>query len=159
DGPELLVWATNRTSYGRLCRMLTLGKRRVEKGECQLSVEDFLEHSEGLIAAANISPPLVGGAGGGETSWRHPANARVLKHSDAPLPRPFPQGKGLYLLRDALGNRLSLALSRVYSGDDERYLRRMIDLSRRTRIPLLATNAVHYHDPNRRQLQDVLTCV
>src|SRR5437764_2892316 len=36
DGPELLVWATNRASYGRLCRMLTLGKRRVEKGECRL---------------------------------------------------------------------------------------------------------------------------
>jgi error-prone DNA polymerase len=124
DGPELLVWATDRASYGRLCRMLTLGKRRVEKGECRLSVNDFLEHSEGLIAAAC-----------GDS-----LNA-------------------LYALRDALRERLSLTLSRVYSGDDESYLRRMIELSRRTCIPLLATNAVHYHDPNRRQLQDVLTCV
>ena len=56
DGPELLVWATDRASYGRLCRMLTLGKRRVEKGECELSVDDFLEHSEGLIAAATCHP-------------------------------------------------------------------------------------------------------
>src|SRR5437870_8363522 len=37
DGPELLVWATDRASYGRLCRLLTLGKRRVEKGEFRLS--------------------------------------------------------------------------------------------------------------------------
>src|SRR5438874_13835983 len=35
EGPELLVWATDRASYGRLCRLLTLGKRRVEKGACQ----------------------------------------------------------------------------------------------------------------------------
>jgi error-prone DNA polymerase len=26
-------------------------------------------------------------------------------------------------------------------------------------VPLLATNAVHYHDPSRRPLQDVLTCI
>src|SRR3954452_6801883 len=51
DGPELLVWATDRASYGRLCHMLTIGKRRVVKGQRQLSVEDFIEHSEGLLAA------------------------------------------------------------------------------------------------------------
>jgi hypothetical protein len=26
DFPDLLVWATDRPSYGRLCRLLTLGK-------------------------------------------------------------------------------------------------------------------------------------
>ena len=39
------------------------------------------------------------------------------------------------------------------------YLHRMIELSHATRIPLVATNDVHYHDPGRRPLQDVLTCV
>src|SRR3954451_2576837 len=36
DAPDLLVWATDRAAYGRLCRLLTLGKRRTEKGECSL---------------------------------------------------------------------------------------------------------------------------
>src|SRR5215213_4914649 len=65
DGPDLLVWATDRAAYGRLCRMLTLGKRRVEKGKCELSVDDFVEHSEGLLAAACITPsPRTRGEGG-----------------------------------------------------------------------------------------------
>src|SRR2546423_4396896 len=37
DAPELLVWAPDRAAYGRLCRLLTLGKKRVEKGEVQPS--------------------------------------------------------------------------------------------------------------------------
>src|SRR5438552_742767 len=53
DAPELLVWAPDRASYGRLCRLLTLGKKRVEKGEFQLSLQEFLEQSEGLLVAVN----------------------------------------------------------------------------------------------------------
>src|SRR2546423_1782199 len=52
ESPELLVYATDRAAYGRLCRLLTIGKRRTEKGECELRLEDFLEHQDGLIAAA-----------------------------------------------------------------------------------------------------------
>src|SRR3954462_8301421 len=64
DGPELLVWAPDRAAYARLCRLLTLGKQRVAKGEFQLSVEEFIVNSEGLIAAA--WPPLPLGEGWGE---------------------------------------------------------------------------------------------
>src|SRR3954454_13294498 len=51
DDPELLVWAPDRAAYARLCRLLTLGKQRVAKGEFQLSVEEFIANSDGLIAA------------------------------------------------------------------------------------------------------------
>src|SRR4051812_29978337 len=51
DAPDLLVWPTNRAAYGRLCRLLTIGKRRSEKGECKLWLADFLEHHEGMLAA------------------------------------------------------------------------------------------------------------
>src|SRR2546421_10080091 len=42
DGPELVVWAPDRAAYARLCRLLTLGKRRTEKGQCALKMADFL---------------------------------------------------------------------------------------------------------------------
>src|SRR5947209_2076665 len=58
DAPDLLVWATDRSAYARLCRLLTLGKRRAEKGECILSLEDFLDHSDGLLAAVCIDPEM-----------------------------------------------------------------------------------------------------
>src|SRR5258705_1814670 len=52
DGtPDLLVYVTDRPAYARLCRLLTLGKRRTEKGQCSLTLADFLDHNEGLLAA------------------------------------------------------------------------------------------------------------
>ena len=50
DAPDLLVWAPDRSSYARLCRLLTLGRRRAPKGECHLALADFLEYSDGLLA-------------------------------------------------------------------------------------------------------------
>ena len=32
-------------------------------------------------------------------------------------------------------------------------------MARRLNIPLVATNDAHYHEPERRQLQDILTCI
>src|SRR5437762_9075690 len=57
DAPDVLVWATDRASYGRLCQLLTDGKRRAEKGECSLTLQDFLDHSDGLLAA--LSPDEI----------------------------------------------------------------------------------------------------
>ncbi|MFD2265118.1 error-prone DNA polymerase [Lacibacterium aquatile] len=43
DGPSLLCYPTDRAAYGRLCRLLTLGKRRAEKGQCSLFQEDLTD--------------------------------------------------------------------------------------------------------------------
>jgi error-prone DNA polymerase len=51
DTPDLLVWAPDRIAYGKLCRILTIGRRRAEKGECELTLDDFLQHHDGLLAA------------------------------------------------------------------------------------------------------------
>src|SRR3954447_5837997 len=51
DAPDVLVYPTNREAYGRLCRLLTLGKRRTEKGECLLYLADLLENNAGMLAA------------------------------------------------------------------------------------------------------------
>src|SRR5437588_257790 len=37
DGPSLIAYPTDRAAYGRLCRLLTVGKRRAPKGECRFS--------------------------------------------------------------------------------------------------------------------------
>ncbi len=127
DAPDVLVWPTDRLAYARLCRLLTTGKRRAEKAQCHLTLNDLLENNTGLLAAVVATPK-----------------------SD---PRP------LNLLREALGDSLSLAASCLYGADDSTHIRRMQSLARKSSIPLLATNHVHYHDPSRRPLQDLLTCV
>jgi error-prone DNA polymerase len=37
---ELFAWPTTRAAYGRLCRLLSLGQQRAEKGQCLLTLED-----------------------------------------------------------------------------------------------------------------------
>src|ERR1700754_1564950 len=55
DGREVLVYPTDRFAYGRLCELLTLGRRRAPKGECHLDYPDLVKWGEGMIAVA-ITP-------------------------------------------------------------------------------------------------------
>lgn len=55
DAPAAVGWVTDRRAYGGLSRLLTLGKRRTEKGECRLTFADIAEHSQGLIVG--VLPP------------------------------------------------------------------------------------------------------
>src|SRR6188472_4508447 len=50
DGASLLVYPTDRPAYGRLCRLLSLGKRRGGKARCLLGWEDVAQFNEGMIA-------------------------------------------------------------------------------------------------------------
>jgi error-prone DNA polymerase len=58
DCPSILVWPTDRAAYGRLCQLLTLGKRRTKKGECDLSLQDLLGYQAGLLAAVIAPDPI-----------------------------------------------------------------------------------------------------
>jgi error-prone DNA polymerase len=47
----ILAYPTSRKAYGRLCRLLSLGQRRADKGKCVLYTDDLYDHAEGLIFA------------------------------------------------------------------------------------------------------------
>jgi len=128
---QVLVYPTDRASYGRLCRLLTVGRRRAPKGECHLSLHDLIEHQEGLLAA--VIPP-----GALDQSF-----IEVVEG----LRRTFDD------------DRLSIATSCLYGEDDRTRLHQLIALAAHTRVPLVATNDVHYHAPERRALQDIVTCI
>src|SRR5689334_21339998 len=55
DGTSLLAYPADRAAYGRLTRLLTLGKRRAPKGECHLDYADVVAHGEGQIVVV-LSP-------------------------------------------------------------------------------------------------------
>jgi len=130
DGLAILAFPTDRPAYSRLSRLLSLGKRRAPKGECHLVLHDLLDHHHGLLAVA--MPP------------------RVLNGDFIAV---------LHGLRDTFQDRLSLAASRSYHPGDADRLDQLASLSQATRAPLVAVNDAHYHDPDRRALQDVLTCI
>jgi error-prone DNA polymerase len=59
DGtPDILVYPRDRDAYGRLCRLLSHGKSRAQKGECFLTFDDFLKYREGLLAIVMPSTDL-----------------------------------------------------------------------------------------------------
>jgi error-prone DNA polymerase len=131
DGtPDLLCYPIDRAGWSRLTRLLTLGKRRAEKGDCLLDPGDLLGDTAGLIAIAVPPDRLESGLG-------------------ATLDR----------LREGFGNRLYLAASRRQRADDARRLRALASLASEHRTRLVATNDVHYHAPERRPLHDVMTCI
>jgi DNA polymerase III alpha subunit len=50
DGMSILVYPTDRPAYARLCRLLSLGKKRGGKAKCRLDWSDLVAYGEGLIA-------------------------------------------------------------------------------------------------------------
>jgi error-prone DNA polymerase len=133
DTPDILAYPRDRAAYGRLCQLLTRGKRGDDtaKGECHLRLDDLLEFSEGQLLVP------------------------VLRHR-------FEETQALEVLdrlRRGLADGVWLAASLLYRGDDRRRLARLHRLAAEAGVPLLATNEVLYHHPSRRPLQDVLTCI
>lgn len=128
---SVLLHVIHREGYANLCRLLTLGKRRAPKGECHLTLHDILAHQGGLIAT--LVPPAT------------------LQESAVELLTG--------LQRVFIDDRLSLALFRAYQATDATRIEQISALSRLTGVPMLVTNDVHYHVPDRRPLQDVLTCI
>src|SRR5437868_11330741 len=50
DAPPVVLWPTDRAAYGRLCRLITRGRRNAPKGECLLTQQDVAEFAEGMLA-------------------------------------------------------------------------------------------------------------
>ncbi len=55
DAGPILLWAMDRGGYGRLCRLITRGRRQAPKGQCRLSFADVAEHAAGLLAGVLLS--------------------------------------------------------------------------------------------------------
>ncbi|MBL8659497.1 MAG: error-prone DNA polymerase [Rhodospirillales bacterium] len=145
DGPSLLCYPGDRAAYGRLSRLLTLGRRRATKGECRLDLADVLAHGDGQILVA-LPPDGLSARGPVRPCEAEGGEAQAF-HAALPI------------LKESFGDRLYLAAHRLCLGDDDRRLAALATLSARQRIPLVATNDVHAHTAKRRPLQDVLTCI
>lgn len=136
DGPSLLAYPTDREAYGRLSTLLTVGNLRAEKGKCQLYKEDVYQHSDGIKFIAVPPDRLT---------------------ASFTLDVSYVQHIGEY--RQAFGQQFYLGANRAYRGDDAKMLFRIHQLCEQLGMPMVALGDVHYHEPGRRELQDILTCI
>src|SRR5437773_8382667 len=60
DAPPILLYAPDRKAYGQLTRLITRGRRSAEKGNCQLVLNDIVEHAEGLLAVVVLAAAQEG---------------------------------------------------------------------------------------------------
>lgn len=136
DGPPLLAYPTDKDAYARLSGLLTKGNMRAEKGQCHLYKSDVYHSKKGMKFI--VLPPSS-------------------LNSDFNFDESFKEAISEY--RHHFGDSLYLAVSRSYQANDNKRMHRLAQLSRELEIKLIATNDVYYHTPERRQLQDVLTCI
>jgi len=131
DGtPDIVVYPTDRDAYGRLCALLTRGKRAAPKGECCLTMADLLEFLDGQLC--------------------------IVLANDTQLPQAY---RTLLKLKKQAHGRVWLGASARYDGVDAERLNVLAMLAKRADTPLIAVNDALYHEPSRSLMQDVLTCV
>ncbi|AIJ93213.1 error-prone DNA polymerase [Brucella abortus] len=130
DGtPDMVVYPRDRAAYGQLCRLLTEGKHRAAiKGECHLEWADLLFRARQFQIA--VFPP----------DEDEPDFAARLTE-----------------IAQAAPGSVWLALTMPHQGQDGRRAERIARFAAQAGVPLIATNDVLYHHPDRRPLQDVLT--
>lgn len=170
DALPVLLWATDRASYGRLSRLITVGRRRAPKGECWLSLDDLANHHEGLLAG--VIPDLPGqrsridhvNVDHASYEWFKNSPQFKLNFACDPTSRASVSSTGtfaidpsLYAFGDLFGDRAYLMASLYHGVDDAWRLQQLRRMSEQVSLPLVASGDVLYHHPARLPLHDVLT--
>ena len=126
---EWIALPRDRAAYQRLSRLLTLGKRRAEKGGCDLYTKDMIPACKGMILIALPQQGVKGAI---------PEIQNLRRH--------FP-------------NNIFLGAAPRYDGSDQAYLTACAEVAQKACAPMVAVGDVLMHRANRRQLADVLTCM
>ncbi len=184
DAPGVVLWTTDRASYGRLARLITRGRRQAPKGEFRLTFADLAEHAEGLLCGVRpgawpeeeeeqeedeprrTQGTLRGGTEEQLHGMQRRAENECLAHAAAPSAAPQPSAysllsppAGLAPFRALFGDRCYL-LAELFKGpDDVERLADLVALARKARVALVAAGDVHYHARARLALQNVLTAI
>ncbi|GMN01611.1 error-prone DNA polymerase [Erythrobacter sp. MTPC3] len=161
EGLAFLAYPKNRAAYGRLCQLISTGRMQTlngewqEKGVCEIDLAMLADHAEDVQLI--LIPPDDLDERVSVPAWA--SNVVALDGSDleshvtGALPDILPHlVRGLPSLRH-------LAASYLYRGEDIARIDRLDALARAHGLGLLATNDVHYHAPQRRPLQDVMTAI
>jgi len=138
DAPSMVLWPTDRASYGQMCRLISRGRMRAEKGNCQLAWQDVVEFSSGLLAG--LMPPEKKNQPGSNAS-------QPLSHF---LRTEF---------RDVFNDRGYLLCEAHRGVDDQTHLQRLRELSIGNDVPLVVGGDVHYHTADRMLMHDCISAI
>jgi error-prone DNA polymerase len=130
NGRRFILLPRDRVAYGRLCRLLSIGRQRGEKGYCILKASDLMEWGQGSVCL--IVPP----------DDLSKLNAKYLQKWQ------WFFGKNCYLIA-----------SHGFEGKDHARIADLAKLSQHSHIPMVASNNVLYHTPNERPVADIVCAI
>ena len=136
---RLTLLVASREGYKNLCKLATAAAHGRPKGTARTDWETLAAHAEGLWC-------LTGGDEG--------PLARLLTEEGPEAARRF-----LDRVRATFGGRLHVEIQRHHRREEEHRNRALVDLARRLKLPLVATNGVRYARRDEKPLHDVLTCI
>lgn len=132
DTPELervVLYATDRESYGDLCELITLARSRTEKGSYRLTLSDMLARKPRVLCVALV---------------QRAAHCTELLIA-------------LGRLHNLFGDSLWLGVSLRYEEDDEANLQMMRSIADTVKLRLIAMEQIVMHGRERSSLLDILT--
>jgi error-prone DNA polymerase len=143
----------NRAGYKNLCRLITLMKMRVPKhakpGECAITLDELAAYADGLVCltGAEDGPLFSDGLGAGVAcargGQRPPLNIQAAER-----------------LIEIFGRENVYAeLQRHFNRAEEARNHAVIEIARKLKLSLLATNGLCYATRVQRQVADVFTCI
>ncbi len=137
DAPPITALVQSRRGWAGLCRLLSRGRLRAEKGSCILHLADLLEMgAEGLHLALH-GPPGAQVAPPGAGAW-------------------WPQAQQL---TRRFGGQMSLLMAPAYDGADAARFDHLASLAAELGLPTLAPATPLMHAGPRRRLADVLSAI
>ena len=135
EGLELTALPYDRAGWTSLCRLLSLGRLRAKKGQCQLRLDDLLAGASGLHLL--LHPPQTHQSPRGADDWR-PQAERLTRR---------------------LGGDMHLVLAPIYDGQDPARFDRLTRLAQNLDLPTLASGVPLMHRGHRRRVADVLSAI
>ena len=135
DAPPVTVLPETRAGWANLCRILSTGRLRADKGDCILHLDDLLARPEGLQLL--LWPPEAPTETGGAGAWRTQAQRLARR----------------------LARKVHLLMHPLYDGRDGPRFDALAREAELLGIPTLASAAPMMHRGSRRRLADVLSAI
>ena len=131
EGPKLVLLVQNEQGYSELCELITTARRQANKGAYVIQKSDFECGLEHCLCLLIPKEEMAFAEILSEVEW---------------VQRCFP-GRSW----------LSIELLHYYTGTS--FLQTLIEVSRNTGLPVVASGDVHMHVRSRKVLLDVLTAI
>ncbi len=138
EGQRLALLVKSPQGYRNLCRLLTAAARHRPKGDPRVDWTMLRQYAAGLHCLT----------GGSEGLLAHRLERQGMEEAK----------RTLEVLLDVFHGRLHVELQRHHLRQEEHRNQALLDLARRLRLPIVASNGVRYARRSDKPLHDILTC-